>query len=209
MIDHLATLEIRLASGRVTSADYLDGQEVRLGRARPSHSRRRGFLQGLLVDAFELSARDEGGRFQWRLYSERRGWRSGLVLSLAETDSEALEAQGDPLWMVGTLGREGLDAPEVAEGAPDPRTLFIHGDASRVLIDDDAGELWGSLERSVDRGGHTLRSWDGRGLGRVVLLDRDDTGLVFEIRALEGLGDALEHAALVSIPIALALLTVS
>ena len=121
-----------------------------------------------------------------------------MTLSLVATDALAEEAAGDPLWTVGTLGREHMDSPYPKKGPddPDPRTLFFHGDGERVLIEDDNRELWGTLEKATLPDRWTLRRWDGRFLGHLDQEALDQTGCVCGLTASESLEDALDAAAL-------------
>lgn len=208
MIKDFANLEIRRGGGRVRSAAwYGDEDEAPLGEASAVNAHKRGFLESLFVDAFEVAVADAAGVFQWRLYSARRGLRAGLVLSMASSDAELEAAQGDPLWMVGTLGREHLERPSFeSDGVVDDRSLFFYGDERRVLVEAEDGELWGTLERDVGVRRWTLRLWDGRALGSWEVEASDDTG-VSGVLALEvGVEGALERAALEAIGVVRAVL---
>ncbi len=201
---------LELSVGRSMSGVLLDEDDEPMAQVRPSHSHHRGFWEGLGVEAVEWSAVDDDGEFWWRLYSARRGLRSGLVLSLVASDGEAQQAEVDPLWTVGTLGREGMASPfdaEPDEDGPDRRTIFFHGDTRRVLIEDDAGQLWGSVERMARAGGRVaLRRWDGRLLGELEPESKPG-GVVYALMPHDDVEDWLEEAALMALGLVLARLT--
>lgn len=201
MIKDFANLEVRRSGGRVRSAAwYGDDDDAPLGEASSVNAHKRGFLEGLFVEAFEVAVADAAGVFQWRLYSARRGLRAGLVLSMASSEADLEAAKGDPLWMVGTLGREHLERPNFeSDVAVDGRSLFFYGDERRVLIEGEDGDFWGSLERDVDARRWTLRLWDGRPLGSWEVEASDDTGVSGVLALEQGVEDALERAALEAI----------
>ncbi len=185
------------------SGIFLDLQGVEIGSVGPSATHARGFLAGFQVEPFEVSAIDALGGFQWRLFSERRGFTSGLTLSLAATDEDAERAKGDPLWTVGTLGREHLPTPRPAPDEADPRVVFFHGDGARLLIDDHKGDLWATLDGATLASRHTLRRWDGRFLGHLDTHERDHTAASWALTPSDRLDDRLEVAALEAAPWAL------
>ncbi len=200
-----ATLEVSWETGKIISGMYEDEKGQDLALIQPTHTHQRSFWKGLWLDPFELTCLDEAGSFCWRLYSQRRGFRVGLCLSLIATDADSDSPQVDPLWTVGTLGREHLALPAgVVRTCAQDRvhsTLFWSGDKDRLLIYDDLDELWGSLEQEPGTQARPLCLWDGRRLGHIV--PHEEHGeTMYQITRVLPQDDRLLQAALEACPVA-------
>lgn len=177
-------LEVARARGVTVEACFVDEEaHAEVAEVVATQTHRRTLWSGLGVDAVELSCfamydPDDPNPFRWRVFSARRGLYRGFVLALASSDDQAAawaEAAQDPLWTVGTLGRDHLPEPDrmTATAAGDTRTLFARRDRAgarfRLVFEADDGSLWGTLEALPGKPTHALRRWDGRTLGQLEL----------------------------------------
>ena len=178
-----ALLDVEMDGDFPLAAFYYGRDRSRtLATLASSSTHQRSFLSRLSSLLVEYSCTSADGEFLWRLFGERRGFSSGLLLSMAETDEEAERWKEplDPLWTVGTLGREHQSSPTAAG---DPRTAWFRRASSeprfRLVIEDDSGELWGTLARAPWEDALQLVRWDGLVLGELALSSRDDVSAEF------------------------------
>ena len=176
----------------------VDGEEV--ATARAVAARERSFWGGIGVSAAEWHCitPDPIAGFRWSLHTERRGLSSGFVLGLQRF---ADAGPTDPLWTVGTLGREGMSVPaSVQRGDPALyATAFLVADAGSLRAVRD-GEDWARLTRTTD-GAMTLQLWDNRRIGTVELLAAHTHTRQLQLTTLDP-RCALELALLECVPLA-------
>lgn len=192
-----AGLDIYGAGPQTRRAVWWTAEETPFAAAAPSPDRPRG--------ALTCWGHPQGDE-RWTLALERQGLRTIAILSSPCFERSA--STHDPLWTLGTLGRQGDAAREAPAadaalrwrvGAPWPRL--------RLLVDDARGELWGSLEATpAQYGAFALRTWDGRALVHLAVHRlEDDQGIAFDLHHAAP-RDALERAAVEAAGLAVILL---
>lgn len=165
------TIEIALHDG-VPGRIVYEAELAELACAQASPASGGGFWSRLGVVATQWRCHS-GDQHRWTLHGERRGLRAGFTLHLRPPDT-ANQAV-DPLWTVGTLGREHIPLPEgVRHGDPAMfESAFLTVDEGRAQIA-RSGETWAELRPSGDD--HVLVCWDSRQLaGFEVLRAHGDT----------------------------------
>ncbi len=175
----------------------VDGDEVACAREVPCRSL--GLWAGLGHQPREWHCClvGESTTFRWSVHSERRGTSVGYVLALLEPGGR--EDRMDPLWTVGTLGRDRIPLPEgVMRGdAIQYETAFVTlTDGLRARHQD---EDWAQLSHGPD--GTALRLWNSRTLAQIQAAGA--RGWRVEVRDVRG---PLETAMTEALPLFMALI---